>query len=349
MEAKRRASDVSQRNVYVDVKKLPSFSGLNNLVQDIVKSSSAWERYGYDWMGVLGAVACVPIGLNLLAHPFLVAKALGMILLGCYHNCIAQKAGHLVLHGAYSPWRTFNEIITRVCVEVVGSFPTWLAHDIHIRIHHPHTNIIGLGDSSSWRAPYLTCIPYMFFAPMLLPILTPVLGVLMLVEAKQWRQLMMFLITMPAGIAIHMCLIMSYTSCSMLTAAVVLMAYRAVFMVPYIHINIFQHIGLPMYSQKNRPARIYQMATGSLNLTHNWFLDLTFGSSLTTCHVEHHLFPTLSDNMCTKVKPVVSKYLLENGLPYHEESYWQRMLVFLEHYDELMVNAPPITHFIGIQ
>lgn len=63
----------------------------------------------------------------------------------------------------------------------------------------------------------------------------------------------------------------------------------------------FQHIGLPMFSPTRRPKRIYQMTHGVLNLPRNPVLDWTFGHSLISCHVEHHLFPFLSDNMCLKV------------------------------------------------
>lgn len=62
-----------------------------------------------------------------------------------------------------------------------------------------------------------------------------------------------------------------------------------------------QHIGLPMFSPNCRPKRIYQMSHGVLNLPRNLLLDWTFGHSLINCHVEHHLFPSLSDNMCLKV------------------------------------------------
>lgn len=43
------------------------------------------------------------------------------------------------------------------------------------------------------------------------------------------------------------------------------------------------------------------MTHGVLNLPRNLVLDWTFGHSLINCHVEHHLFPFLSDNMCLKV------------------------------------------------
>lgn len=56
-----------------------------------------------------------------------------------------------------------------------------------------------------------------------------------------------------------------------------------------------------MYSRSARPARLLQMSHGVLNLPRNVLLDWTFGHSLISCHVEHHLFPFLSDNMCLKV------------------------------------------------
>lgn len=110
-----------------------------------------------------------------------------------------------------------------------------------------------------------------------------------------------------------------------------------------------QHIGLAMFSPTRRPKRIYQMTHGVLNLPRNPLLDWTFGHSLINCHVEHHLFPFLSDNMCLKVKPIVSKYLKEKELPYQEDSYLSRLRLFFHRYQEFMVYAPPITELVGVQ
>lgn len=44
------------------------------------------------------------------------------------------------------------------------------------------------------------------------------------------------------------------------------------------------------------------MSHGVLNLPRNLLLDWMFGHSLINCHVEHHLFPQLSDHMCLKVR-----------------------------------------------
>ena len=136
---------------------------------------------------------------------------------------------------------------------------------------------------------------------------------------------------------------------SILNAVMFLLGYRAVTSLSYIHINIFQHIGLPMYTLKDRPVKLYQMSTGVLNLHRNFYLDWIMGHALVYCHIEHHLFPTLSDNMVLKIRPVVKQFWLSNGLPYHERPYMERLRYFVDKYEELMVKAPPFTHYVGIQ
>lgn len=50
-----------------------------------------------------------------------------------------------------------------------------------------------------------------------------------------------------------------------------------------------------------------------------------------------------------QVKPLVSQYLKEKKLPYHEDAYISRLSLFFHRYQELMVFAPPITELVGIQ
>ena len=343
--------DNNESHVYhqVELKKLPSFSKLQTQVMEIVNTSSWWSLYGNDWSRAAVAVAAIPVGLMCLAGHGLLSQVIGIFLLGCYHGTLANKCGHLFVHGSMASSATVNRVCARICVDFIGGFSTKVASGIHVKIHHPHTNIIGLGDSSTWKAPAVPRYPYLFLLPLTLPVLTPLVSLMQIIESRDWRELATFSLLGGSGMALHCWMMVHFAQCSIAGSIVYLILYRAVLGIPYIHINIFQHIGMTMFSPKDRPVRIYQMASGCLNLTSSLFLDATFGHSLVSCHVEHHLFPRLSDNMCLKVKPLVRRYLLENNLPYHEDDYLNRLAVFIRDYKTLMVNAPPITHFVGIQ
>lgn len=163
-------------------------------------------------------------------------------------------------------------------------------------------------------------------------------------------EILKFLVRCAIGLAVNVYLIMIIAGYKTIFNAILfLFAYRALLSVSYIHINIFQHIGLPMFTKEDRPAKLYQMSAGVLNLDRNFIFDWVFGHTLISCHIEHHLFPKLSDFMCMKIRPIVKKFMLEHGLPYHEKEYSERLRVFVDRYEELMVKAPPFTHFVGLQ
>lgn len=332
---------------YVSLRELPEFADLNSEVKKIVEKSSWWELYGVDWMIVFISFVLVFVSLFLMKSDYVQTVALGIFILGCCHSTLAVKTAHLASHGALTNNKTLQTIISCFVSDICGSFSADLGYDIHIKVHHPHTNIIGLGDSSTWKMPFLPRYIYMFVGPLLLPVIT--IPIVIRDTWGQWKTMLKYFTLMPIGLAISFYLLMNISGFSFIGAVFCTLTYRAVLAVPYIHVNIFQHIGLAMYSRDSRPKKIYQMSTGVLNLPSHPILDYTFGHAIISCHIEHHLFPKLSDNMCLKIKPLVSKFFHDNGLPYHEDTYMNRMWTFLEHYDELMVQAPPISHFVGIQ
>lgn len=339
----------TEKHAYLQAKNIPDISDLNDKVKEIVHSSSWLELFGYDWLQFIWAIICLPLGLYTLCHDGWQCQLLGLFLLTCYHTCLSARAGHLAAHGSLAFSQRWNHFWFVLFGEFIGSFSTKCTHDIHIKYHHPYTNIIGLGDSSTWKAPFLSTYVYMFFAPLSMPALTPVVSFQLLIKGNYWKHLAIFCVLFPAGVAFHLGLLVYFSGFSLPGAVLAQYIYRAGLSIPYVHVNIFQHIGLPMYSPDDRPPRIFQMASGCMNLWHNVLLDFNFGHSLVNCHVEHHLFPKLSDNMCLKVKPTVRAFLTGHGLPYQEESYFTRLTVFLAQYEKLMVHAPPITHLVGIQ
>ncbi|RUS84109.1 hypothetical protein EGW08_008148 [Elysia chlorotica] len=334
---------------FVDLKKLPQFGILSKQVSDVVAVSSWWERYGVDW--VIHASAA----LTWLASHWLVGSALpgvhwlGVFLLGCSHYCVTFKAAHMLVHDAGCGSKAWNRFWCFVSSDVMGSFSADVGYDIHIKCHHPHTNVVGLGDSSTWKAPFLPRYVYLFLAPLLLPPLIPLVAIKELLELQApWKTVRHMLLAY-SGLAFHLYLLTAVSGLTLTGALWAIFLSRNVLSIPYIHVNVFQHIGLPMYCQQHRPKKIYQMTTGVLNLPRNPLLDICFGHSIMSCHTEHHLFPRLSDNMCLKVKPLVRAFCLDRGLPYHEDSYAGRVKHFWNNYNSLMVNAPPITKFVGLQ
>ncbi|XP_046887686.1 fatty acid desaturase 6 isoform X1 [Hypomesus transpacificus] len=366
---------------------------LSRLVQKTVKESSWWERRGIDCSILAAGFLCLPPAFMMLGSSLSLCFTGGLLLMGLAHAVITIKGTHLASHGALSESSAWAEFWGVFFIEVCGSFTARAGVQAHIKMHHAHTNIVGLGDSSIWKVPSLPRSVYLFIAPLAVPIITPLAALdLAWIPAPKlslsWCLFMCACVCVCVCMCVFLCvcvcvrvsvsatgelrsssvchalrtvLMIALGMCSQYwllvhvsgfqspyTTLLCMLLCRAMSSIPYIHVNIFQHIGLPMFSPTRRPKRIYQMTHGVLNLTRNPLLDWTFGHSLINCHVEHHLFPFLSDNMCLKVKPIVSRYLKEKDLPYQEDSYFSRLRLFFHKYQELMVFTPPITELVGV-
>ncbi|XP_070539704.1 fatty acid desaturase 6-like [Ptychodera flava] len=341
------AASVSVTRQRVELPDNVSKAELTAKVGEVVKKSSWWDMYGVDW--------CIITFFYLLLIPaFILMRSqhwapfiLGAIFMGLTHSTIATKVGHQAVHNSLCASKRWSKFWQYFFMEICGTFSVDMAHNIHIKVHHPYTNIIGFGDSSTFRVPILPRYIYMFVSPLLIPVFTPLFVMYSLLG--NWIELIRCTTFIMAGLAVNAYLLVNVSGLSLQTAIFTMMTARAVLSIPYIHVNIFQHIGLPMYSKENHPKRLYLMSTGVLNLPRNPILDFCFGHSIISCHVEHHLFPDLSDNMCLKIKPIVRKFLTRNSLPYNEATYMNRLKFFIQRYEELMVKLPPITEFIGIQ
>ena len=325
-----------------------SYSELRSLVKQVEDDSSWWDLYGVDLSLLVLAVALFYLGLYLMASNLKVVFISGLFLAAYAHAMFTVKLGHNAIHnalaGSSQAWNWFFNVLL---VEICGGFTAEGADEAHIKLHHPYTNVIGLGDSSSWRAPFLDRYTYLFIAPSVLPFVYPFVSQTLV--PNRWQTRVRLVLSHLLGFAVYMYLLKYVSGLSFAAAMLCVWLIRAAFSVPYIHVNIFQHIGLPMYDVNKRPPRLHQMANSVLNLHRNPILDYSFGHSIISCHVEHHLFPRLSDNMCLKVKPVVRQYFKSHGLPYNEGTYRDLLIKFYHNYEELMVKAPPITKLVGFQ
>ncbi|XP_077113719.1 fatty acid desaturase 6 [Ranitomeya variabilis] len=318
---------------------------LNQMVQIVWKNSSWWERHGIDW-SIIGLAFCIlPIGFLCLRCQSLLLSALGIVFLGLAHAVFSVKGSHMATHRTLCQSRTLGKIWATFFVEVCSCIPVHCGDEGHVKLHHGYTNIIGLGDSSVWKVPYLSCGIYMFVAPLALPFITVLVGFKYVTRMSLFPALRS-LFWIVFGLWSNFQLLIHVSGLSYSSALGCMYLSRALLAIPFIHVNIFQHIGLPMFSPSNRPRRLQLMTNAVLNLSRNKVLDWTFGHSIVSCHIEHHLFPHLSDHMCLKVKPLVSKYVHDHNLPYHEDTYMSRLRLFMSNYNELMVLAPPIAHLV---
>ncbi|OXB56262.1 hypothetical protein ASZ78_006445 [Callipepla squamata] len=308
---------------------------LSERVHEVVRSSSWWERHGVDICILTCSLLALPAGFLCLRSAHAIPFLAGVLTLGVGYHTLAVKGSHLASHNALTKSKSWGKL--------------WAVFFIEVSLHHGYTNVIGLGDSSTWKLPFLNRYIYMFVAPLAVPIITPLVA-LDLLRNVETRAALRTVCLMSLGLCCHYCLLRHVSGFqSPWSALLCMLLTRSLLAHPYIHVNIFQHIGLPMFAANRKPKRIQQMSLGVLNLPRNALLDWCFGHSLISCHVEHHLFPSLSDNMCLKIKPIVSQYLKEKRLPYNEDTYSSRLRLFLRKYEELMVHAPPITELVGIQ
>ncbi|XP_060107916.1 fatty acid desaturase 6 [Heteronotia binoei] len=322
---------------------------LSEMVQRVVKESSWWERHGIDDAIITANFLILPVGFLLLRSYSVFSFLLGIVVLGVAHHTISVKGSHLASHNSLVESKSWRKVLGIFFMEVCSAFTAEQGSYNHVKLHHGYTNVIGLGDSSTWKLPFLNRYVYMFIAPIAVPVLTPLVAIGLLKEVGL-KTAIRTVCCIFLGLYSHYWLLLNISEFqSAWSALSCMLLTRSLLAHPYIHVNIFQHIGLSMFAPDKKPKRIHMMSCGVLNLPRNALLDWSFGHSLISCHVEHHLFPTLSDNMCLKIKPIVSQYLKEKNLPYNEDSYLSRLTLFLNKYEELMVHAPPITELVGIQ
>ncbi|GAB1297046.1 Fatty acid desaturase 6 [Apodemus speciosus] len=326
---------------------------LERQVQAVVRASSWWERHGVDCAILALSLLALPAGFLCLRFHNILAFATGITVLGVCHYTLTVKGSHLATHSALTESKRWSKVLMIFFLEVCTAFPAEFAKFNHVNMHHAYTNVLGLGDSSTWKVPLLNRYVYMFLGPLLIPIITPLVALGPAPEHLRKEELKTALRALGLiclGLYSQYWLFMNVSGFKNPSSALACMLLaRSLLAHPYLHVNIFQHIGLPMFSLDKKPRRIHMMTLGVLNLPRQPVLDWAFGHSLISCHVEHHLFPWLSDHMCLKVKPLVSKFLHDKQLPYNEDSYLARFQLFLNRYEEFMVQVPPITELVGVQ
>ncbi|CAB1338619.1 unnamed protein product [Coregonus sp. 'balchen'] len=208
---------------------------LTRLVQKTVKESSWWERRGIDITILVLAFLLLPPAFLLLGSSQVLVFVLGMVLMGVSHAVITIKGTHLASHGSLSESPAWAEVWAVFFIEVCGSFTARAGVTGHIKMHHAHTNVIGLGDSSTWKIPCLPRSVYLFIAPLAVPIITPLVALGVASTCK-----ILFLMVFLGFYSQYWLLIHVSGFQGPYSSLLCMLLCRAMFSIPYIHVNVFQ-------------------------------------------------------------------------------------------------------------
>ncbi|XP_076966672.1 fatty acid desaturase 6-like [Callospermophilus lateralis] len=83
---------------------------LEGLVQDVVRTSSWWERHGVDCAILALSLLALPAGFLCLSSENVLVFAIGIIILGVCHSTLTVKGSHLATHGALTKSKRWSKI-----------------------------------------------------------------------------------------------------------------------------------------------------------------------------------------------------------------------------------------------
>ncbi len=310
------------------------FARLSKEVNGVLKQYSWFGQYGFEWLTLalrLGAFALCFWVMSLSTLSFW----LGFPLLSYLFFGIAITGMHQSRHNGYTKSAKANKINSYIFGDFWSgeSSDWWYAH--HVQDHHVYTNIYGK-DEEYFSFPWINRYIYLFIAPYLaLPLL--IVGSFKFLLAKP-RRLVWYTFLLGSGIYFQTWLF-SLILPSWGWSLVAVFWLRSLYMPVFLHLALFNHIGLERLMAKI-PWLPHQSKT-TRNVKPHWFLVGMGGNAFVHRHIEHHLFPSLPNRMLNKIMPLVRAALDREGYVYIEDAYSQCLKMCIKYYRELFIKGPP--------
>lgn len=309
-----------------------NFAELSSKVNALLKRQSWFELHGRELLVLALRIALFTIGFLIFAQRGLLATIVGMITLSYAYYAIGISGTHESRHGAFSRSAWANRLWAYFFSDFwVNQSNEWW-HWRHVLKHHVHTNIRD-GEPTLFFFPWLPAIVYFFIAPFLVTAWLLLYSVKFLLRTP--LKLLAFLVAASAGWVFHVALFMTILPLGSAILATLVM--RSLFAPLFMHIAVFNHIALPQFNDK--PSWLPHQVKTTRNLKRNWFLDGIGGNAFIECHLEHHLFPTLSNHMLAKIRPLVIEHLKREGHVYIEEGYFTVLRHCLKNYKTIFTDA----------
>lgn len=307
---------------------LHSMAVLSRRVREVVRPLGWADRHGGELLRFVGRAAVFALGAIVFplapgpVRPFLFA------LLSYLYYGIAVTGVHEASHQAWVASRWGNQLwgLFFSVFWSGQSFAWW--HHRHVQQHHAWTNMPER-DEPVFVYPWLNKYVYFFVAPFLLPFWLAAHSIA-------------FLHRKPVRLAVHLALAAAdwlfhtwlfRPVCSWPWAFACAYGLRSLFAPVFLQVAVFNHVGLDNPVTR-RPWLPHQTST-TRNLKSHWLLTGLGGNAFVDCHIEHHLFPGLSNGLLARIRPIVRAHLEREGIAYVEESYATCLRNCLRGYDAL--------------
>ncbi len=303
---------------------------LTQEVREYLKSLSWFKRYVYEVFICVFKLALFAGGIWIFSFPGLWNKILILPVLSFLYASISITGIHETGHRAFVKWPLLNKILGYFFADFwTGKSSLWF-HYHHCQEHHTYTNVPQKEEQFIYY-PWMNAYVYFFGLPYLILFWFFYRSIKFLWE--KWLQLAIYLVLAIAGYALNIYLFSLFVPLGW--AIFWTFAMRLLFVPVFLQLTIFNHIDLDLLD-KLEPWLPHQSKT-TRNIKKTWFFSWIGGNSLVDCHIEHHIFPALSQAMLAKVHPIIEKYLQREGYKYVEDNYWKCLRFCLKNYDKIFL------------
>ncbi len=305
---------------------------LSEEISRALAGMSWWQKHGRESLHFFLRALLFCAGFLIFTHSALGWRAFGIAVMSYAFYGIAITGTHESSHGSFFASKRLNRAALFFFSDFWGGQSgEWWYHR-HVRVHHVYPNVPSR-EPQEFYFPWLHKSLYFFAAPLLAP--AWVFGYSVWFLWGSWLRLARYVALCLAGWVLLVALLS--TQVPLGWAVVCAYLVRSVFAPVFMHLAVFNHLGLETLDEP-KPWLLLQTKT-TRNLRSHWFLQGIGGNAFLECHIEHHLFPAVSNRMLAHIRPVVMRYLRKEGYEYHEMSYFQCLGHCLRNYETLFPEA----------
>lgn len=317
-----------------DILSKKNFQLLSREIQQVLSSQTWLQLHGWEWLIFV-------IRLVLFALAFwwfavadsLAIRLLALVLLSYLYYGIGITGTHETGHRSFTKSVKWNKIWGYFFSDFWASQSSLWWYHRHVKVHHAFTNIPS-HEPQEFYYPWLNKYVFFFITPYL--VLGWLIGKSIHFLRGQRAEMIRFLICMLAGILFHIWLFTLILPLPLALLAFFIM--RSLFAPVFVHLATFNHIGLE--NPDIKPAWLPHQTRTTRNLKPHWFLTGMGGNAFVDCHIEHHLFPSISNRMLAQIRPITLKFLKREGYNYVEETYVSCLSYCLKNYRYIFHQGP---------